>query len=129
MNFSLEHIAIPAVDPKGLKAWYEHFLGARVVFDNGQNPPTYLISLGNIWLEIYAAEKPLADRDNNRLAGFRHLALKVESIAAAKTELEHAGINFTETIRPAAGAGNVLFFKDGEGNLLHLVERPADLKW
>jgi catechol 2,3-dioxygenase-like lactoylglutathione lyase family enzyme len=129
MNFSLEHIAIPAADPKGLKAWYERFLGARVVFDNGQNPPTCLISLGNVWLEIYAAEKPLAERGNNRLAGFRHLALKVESIATAKAELEHAGIKFTETIRPAAGAGNVLFFQDGEGNLLHLVERPADLKW
>jgi len=32
---------------------------------------------------------------------------------------------FTETVRPAAGGGQVLFFEDGEGNLLHLVERPA----
>ncbi len=129
MNFSLEHIAIPAADPKGLKAWYEHFLGARLIFDNGQNPPTYLISLGNVWLELYSAETEPADRGNNRLAGFRHLALKVDSIAAAKAELEQSGIKFTETIRPAAGAGNVLFFADGEGNLLHLVERPADLNW
>jgi catechol 2,3-dioxygenase-like lactoylglutathione lyase family enzyme len=129
MKFSLEHIAIPASDPKGLKAWYEHFLGGRVIFDNGQNPPTYMLSLGNVWLEIYAAEKESQERDNNRLAGFRHLALRVDSIALAKTELEHLGIIFTETIRPAAGAGNVLFFNDGEGNLLHLVERPANLSW
>jgi hypothetical protein len=33
---------------------------------------------------------------------------------------------FTEEIRPAAGGGKVLFFADGEGNLLHFVERPAD---
>jgi len=26
----------------------------------------------------------------------------------------------------AAGGGGVLFFKDLEGNLLHLVERPKD---
>ncbi len=129
MNFSLEHIAIPAADPQGLKNWYEHFLGASVVFDNGQNPPTCLITLGNVWLEIYAAEKMPADRGNNRLAGFRHLALRVDSIAAAKAALEQSGIKFTETIRPAAGAGTVLFFEDGEGNLLHLVERPADLNW
>jgi hypothetical protein len=29
-------------------------------------------------------------------------------------------------MRPAAGGGRVLFFADPEGNLLHLVERPAD---
>ena len=44
----------------------------------------------------------------------------------AKAELETRGVTFTEEIRPAAGGGRVLFFKDGEGNLLHLVERPAD---
>jgi hypothetical protein len=37
-------------------------------------------------------------------------------------------VKFTEEIKPAAGGGRVLFFEDGEGNLLHLVERPADFK-
>ncbi len=45
---------------------------------------------------------------------------------AAKAELEKRGVKFAEEIRPAAGGGRVLFFEDGEGNLLHLVERPAD---
>ncbi len=129
MELSLEHIAIPAADPAALKKWYEEVLGAKLVFDNGQNPPTCLISLGQVWLEIYAAGAESPERGNNRLAGFRHLALKVNSIATAKAELEKRGIHFTEPIRPAAGAGNVLFFADGEGNLLHLVERPPDFKW
>lgn len=129
MELSLEHIAIPAADPKALKKWYEEALGAKLVFDNGQDPPTYLISLGQVWLEIYAAEAESPHRGNNRLAGFRHLALKVNSIATARTELEKGGVHFTEPIRPAAGAGNVLFFADCEGNLLHLVERPPDYKW
>lgn len=129
MNISVEHIAIPAADPSALKNWYEQVLGAKLVFDNGQNPPTYLISLANVWLEIYRAEAPLPERGNNKLAGFRHLALKVDSLATARTELEKRGVKFTEEIRPAAGAGNVLFFADGEGNLLHLVERPENFKW
>ena len=126
MNFSVEHIAIPATDPVALKNWYERVLDAREVFNNGQNPPTCLISLGNVWFEIYAAEKPLPERGNNKLAGFRHLALRVDSLEAAKMELEKRGVKFTEEIRPAAGGGRVLFFEDGEGNLLHLVERPKD---
>jgi glyoxylase I family protein len=129
MNISLEHIAIPATDAVALRDWYVRTLGARVVFDNGHNPPTCLIALSQGgWFEIYAAEPELAERGNNKLAGFRHVALRVDSIDTAKAELEKRGVKFSEEIRPAAGGGHVLFFKDLEGNLLHLVERPKDFK-
>jgi catechol 2,3-dioxygenase-like lactoylglutathione lyase family enzyme len=128
VNISVEHIAIPAASPTALKNWYERVLGAKPVWDNGQNPPTCLISLANMWFEIYQAEAPLAARGHNKLAGFRHLALRVPSLAAAKAELEKRGVKFTGEVRPAAGGGKILFFEDGEGNLLHLVERPVDFK-
>ena len=126
MKISVEHIAIPAADPVALKNWYERVLGAREVFSNGQTPPTCLIALGNVWFEIYQADAPLAERGNNKLAGFRHIALRVPSLVVAKAELEVCGVKFTEEVRPAAGGGKVLFFEDGEGNLLHLVERAPD---
>jgi glyoxylase I family protein len=124
MNIFVEHIAVVAQDPVALKSWYERVLGAREVFNNGQNPPTCLISLGSVWFEIYAAEKSLPETANNKLAGFRHLALRVDSLDAAKMELEKHGVKFSEAERPAAGGGRILFFEDCEGNLLHLVERP-----
>src|SRR5476651_2378661 len=126
MNISVEHIAIVATNPAALKDWYERVLGAKPVWDNGQNPLTCLISLGSVWFEIYTAEKLLPERGNNKLAGFRHLALRVDSLEEAKTELEKRSVKFTEEIRLAAGGGRVLFFEDGEGNLLHFVERPKD---
>jgi len=128
MNISVEHIAVPAVNPFALKNWYERALGAREVFNNGQTPLTCLISLGSVWLEIYQADAPPAGRGNNKLAGFRHLALRVDSLDAAKAELEKRGVKFSGEVRPAAGGGKVLFFEDAEGNLLHFVERPADFK-
>jgi glyoxylase I family protein len=128
VNFSVEHIAIPATAPVSLKNWYERVLGAKLIFENGQNPPTFLIALSNVWFEIYAAETALPERGNNKLAGFRHIALRVDSIDAAIIELEKHGVKFSEAERPAAGGGRILFFEDCEGNLLHLVERPKDLQ-
>ena len=129
MNISVEHIAIPATDVVALKNWYLRVLGARVVYDNGQSPPTLLIALpGGGWFEIYAAEKPLPERGNNKLAGFRHVALRVAALDAAKAELEQRGVKFTEAVWPAAGGGRTLFFSDSEGNLLHLVERSQDFQ-
>jgi catechol 2,3-dioxygenase-like lactoylglutathione lyase family enzyme len=129
MNISIEHIAVPAGNPAALKDWYVRVLGAREIFNNGQTPPTLLLALpGGGWLEIYAADAPLAARGNNKLAGFRHLALRVPSLDAARAELEGRGVKFDGDVRPAAGGGKVLFFADAEGNLLHLVERPADFK-
>jgi glyoxylase I family protein len=128
VNLSVEHIAIPATAPVALKNWYERMLGAKIVWESGQNPPTFLIALSNVWFEIYAAETALPERGNNKLAGFRHIALRVDSLDAAKAELEKRGVKFTEQIKPAAGVGHVLFFADLEGNLLHLIERPKDWK-
>ena len=126
MKIAVEHIAIVAQTPVALKAWYERVLGAKPVFDNGQTPPTCLISLGNVWLEIYVADKALPDTANNKLAGIRHLALRVDSLDVAKVHLEKLGVAFNEAERAAAGGGRIIFFADCEGNLLHLVERPAD---
>ena len=130
MNFSVEHIGIPATNPVALKNWYVRVLGARPVWDNGQTPPSFLIALaGDAMLEIYPANAVSnPGRGDNQQAGFRHVALRVDSIDAAKAEFTKRGVKFDEETRPAAGGGKVLFFEDGEGNLLHLVERPKDWK-
>ncbi len=130
MNIAIEHVGLPATDSVALKNWYEKTLGARAIWDNGQVPPTYLIELGSgAWLEIYPAnESANPGRADNKCVGFRHLALRVDSLTTTKAELEKRGVTFTEPVRPAAGAGSVLFFADAEGNLLHLVERPSGWK-
>jgi glyoxylase I family protein len=129
MKLSIEHVGLPAVDPVALKNWYEHVLGARTVWESGETPPAYLVVFaGGGWLEIYAAKDKQPTPENNNLQGFRHLALRVDSLDAAKAELVKRGVVFTKEPGPAAGVGRVQYFADPEGNLLHLVERPADSK-
>jgi glyoxylase I family protein len=127
VNFSVEHLGLPARDPAALRDWYVHMLGGKVVFDNGQQPPAFLLALpGRVMIEIYGADSSLPQTSNNKLAGWRHVALRVDSVTAAQSKLERRGLKFAEDIKPAGGGGRVLFFQDPEGNLLHLVERPAD---
>ena len=127
MNYSVEHLGLPARDPAALKDWYAHMLGAKVIFGNGQTPPAFLLALpGGVMIEIYGGDSSLPQTSDNKLNGWRHVALRVESLHAAKAELEKRGLKFTEEIKPAGGGGRVLFFQDPEGNLLHLVERTPD---
>jgi glyoxylase I family protein len=129
VNFALEHLGLSARDPITLKNWYVQMLGAVVHFESGSTPPMFLLVLpGGPMLEIYGADVSIPDTRNNKLAGWRHLALRVNSIEFARTELQRRGLEFTEEIKPAGGGGRVLFFQDPEGNLLHLVERAANWK-
>jgi catechol 2,3-dioxygenase-like lactoylglutathione lyase family enzyme len=126
-QYCVEHIGLAAQDTTALKDWYERVLDARVVFHNEQTPPAYFLELpGGAWIEIYQGNYFVAQTADNKLQGWRHLALRVDSIAAAKAELESKGVRFTESVKPAGGGGSVLFFQDPEGNLLHLIERPTD---
>ena len=126
MNLSLEHIGLASLSPAALKDWYVKALDAKEVFDNRQIPPAFFIELpGGALIEIYPASHGLGETGHNRLQGFRHLALRVDSIEVAKAHLGGRGVSFSEPIKPAGGGGRVLFFRDPDGNLLHLVERPA----
>jgi catechol 2,3-dioxygenase-like lactoylglutathione lyase family enzyme len=127
MKFMPEHLGLPAPDPAALKDWYLKYLDARLVFTTPDAPPAYFVELpGRLMLEIYQSDSALAQTSHNGLAGWRHLALQVDSIEQAKLALEQKGLQFTDPIKPAGGGGRVLFFRDTAQNLLHLVERPVD---
>ncbi|HVY69617.1 MAG TPA: VOC family protein [Verrucomicrobiae bacterium] len=130
LRFTVEHLGLAARDAVALRDWYIRVVGAELVFDNREQPPAFLLRMpGGPLLEIYPAHTSLPDTANNRLAGWRHVALQVLSLEAARDVLIARGVVFTEQIKPAGGGGRVLFFPDGEGNLLHLVERPAGVNY
>lgn len=130
MIFSLEHIGLAARNTSSLRDWYVNTLGAELLFANNERPPAFLLRLpGGAVIEIYPAHASNDEIENNRLAGWRHIALRVDSIENSRAQLQTRGVQFTEEIKPAGGGGRVLFFKDEEGNLLHLVERPPAVRY
>ncbi len=127
LNFRIEHIGLAATKPVDLRNWYVKVMGATEIWTDAEIPPAFLIRLpGGEILEIYPSTSTLPETCHNKLAGWRHLALGVESIDATKKILEARGVVFDQPIKPAGGKGRVIFFQDLEGNLLHLVERPTD---
>ena len=127
MKLVLEHLGLAARDPISLSAWYARVLDAEVLFDNGVQPPALMLTLpGGPLLELYPATHTRPETADNSLSGWRHLPLRVDSIDVAQAELSRRGVQFTESPKSAGWGGRVLFFADPEGNLLHLVERPAD---
>jgi len=124
MNFAIEHIGLAARDTAALKDWYVRVLGAQEVFADGQSPPAFLLeTLSGLMIEIYPGDTRTEATGNNKLEGWRHLAVRVDSIESARAELARRGVVFDEPIKTAGGGGRIVFFKDSEGNLLHLVER------
>jgi len=127
MQYAIEHWGLAARDTGALKDWYVAVLGAEAVWNNGAIPTAWFVRLpGGPVLEIYPAARSVADTTDNGVAGWRHLALRVADLPAAVAILTARGVVFNEPVKPAGGGGRVRFFTDPEGNLLHLVERPAD---
>jgi glyoxylase I family protein len=126
MQFPVEHLGFPARDPRALQAWYVRVLGGAILWQDEAVPVYFVRLAGGTVLEICPGQRSVPDTGDNSVAGLRHLALRVDSIDAARGELEHRGVPFTEPVKPAGGGGRVLFFRDPECNLLHLVERPVD---
>src|SRR5436190_18299047 len=115
MNFTVEHIGLAARDTVALKDWYVKVLGAREVFTDGKSPPAFLLeTAGGLMIELYPGDSRVELTADNKLAGWRHLSMRVDSIETARAELARCGVTIDELIKPAGGGGRVLFFKDCE---------------
>jgi catechol 2,3-dioxygenase-like lactoylglutathione lyase family enzyme len=123
--FRPEHLGLPARDPAALKDWYVRVLDARLVFTHVTGDAFFLALPGGLMIEIYRAASARPETADNNLAGWRHLALRVEAIEAVQAVLAARGVDVSRAVGSAGGGGRIFFFADPEGNLLHLVERPA----
>jgi catechol-2,3-dioxygenase len=128
MFTGFEHAAIAANDSKSLAEWYIKLFGLKVVYDNGKNPPTYLLQApdGTV-LEILPASSGEAAKYGQTHIGLRHLALAVTDFDEALSNLQKHGVNEFFDSRKSEDS-RLLFFRDPEGNILHLIWRATPLK-
>ncbi len=114
MISSLDFVAIPAQDADRARAFYVDTLGLRPD-EKGQ----YEFWVGETCFSIWQPER-LGWEFKAQKNG--HVALHVEDVAAARSELEGKGIEFPgETFD--TGVCHMAFFTDTEGNDLMLHSR------
>ncbi|HME46038.1 MAG TPA: VOC family protein [Syntrophorhabdales bacterium] len=127
MFSGFEHTAIAAHDSKTLADWYIRMFGLQVVHDNGKTPPTYLLRApdGTV-IEILPAFSGEKIDYLQTHAGLRHLALTVSDFDAALNYLRERGIDQFFDLRQSEES-KLIFFRDPEGNILHLLWRAKPL--
>ncbi len=127
VKLSVEHLGLATRDPVAMRDWLSRVLGGSVRATLNESPPAFMMEMpGGFWIELYQADTAPAEPVANSVAGWRHLALRVDSIEELRDRLKAAGVEFSDPVKPAGGGGRVLFFRDPEGNLWHFVERSED---
>jgi len=108
----IDHVAVESTDPGRTAAFYERFLGARIVRSEGHPVMAYV---QNGALAIHEPGSPGS-----------HIAFRVSDgdRTALKRQLEEAGIEGVERDHEIAVG---LFFRDPDGRLLEAITyRGAD---
>ena len=119
----IEHFAIASPNPRRLADWYVATLDFEISYEYAGN---YFIEArnGNL-IEIIPAEGE-APPSGMRTPGMRHIAIAVENFDEARNQLAQQGTKFEG--EPYTNEGNrLVFFKDPDGNLLHLIQREKPL--
>jgi glyoxylase I family protein len=126
MITGMEHTGLCASDPRSLAEWYVSILGFRIVRALEDRRTYFIRAPGGGMLEIYPAQHPVAPADNVH-RGLRHLALSVSGFDAEVRRLRSAGVTVPQETVAKGQDMSIAFFRDPEGNLLHLVERTRDI--
>lgn len=125
----IEHIAIAAANTESLSGWYCTHLGfeMRSAVDNGPaKQKTYFIRLGWMFLEVMPALNEMPRRDNLD-RGLSHVAILVSDFDTAVSQLNAVEAKKEGSERAGPWNSRIQFYRDPEGNLFHLLWRPAAL--
>lgn len=123
MFLGLEHTAIASPNPEALAHWYADHLEFVINFQYDGN---FFVKASNgTMLEIIPSEGAPQEQ-KMKDPGIRHLAIMVKDFDAAHRQLQASGVRFLG--EPFTKQGNrLVFFADGDGNILHLIEREKPL--
>lgn len=121
----IDHPALAAEDVDALADWYCNTLGYAKQFRDDK-PVWLLRAPDGTLLEIMPRDGTPRPRRTTWTPGWSHLAIRVRDFAAAERYLDQRGVTWTGETTAAIGGGKVRSFLDPDGNMVQIVERPAN---
>lgn len=126
MKFGIEHLAIIAKDTKVLTDWYTKMFDTEVVYDNGKGT-IFLAFSDKSMIEFIPCEETEREDIAPKRQGIRHIAISVDDFDASVERLMAEGVEVVTEPATSAKGISTFFFRDIEGNILHLIYRPEPL--
>jgi len=125
----IEHIGLMAADIPALTDWYVAKLGFSICFVSKEPPFVTFIAKGDgMTIELFPWKEDFAGPPDGKMRQVTHICLLSTDLDADIQALSGRGVAFESAPFPIFGGGRTVFFRDPEGNYLHLVERPI-LPW
>lgn len=126
MVTGIEHIAIYANDSKKLTDWYVENLNAKIVFQNDAG--VYFIAFSDkSMIEICPNANAKNAPAELTAPGLRHIALAVDDFDETVAAIKKTGVEIVEDVVKFPNGVGTMFFRDIEGNILHLITRKTPL--
>lgn len=125
----IEHIGIIARDPDSLRQWYVETLGfSLIVRDDGHGTAFVLTPDGRSVLEFTQAQRDRGVLPYNA-PGLRHIAITVDPDNADRASrlLKADRVEVLEEYQKLPNGQHLFYFRDPEGNVLHLIARAKPL--
>lgn len=128
MVTGIEHVAVVSKNTAALKNWYMQVFGGEVVYDNGKGTYFLAFSDGSM-IEFVTASQDKPD-DEEHSAGIRHIAFAVtaeafdEIVPVLKADER---VEEVHDVSENAKGLKTYWFRDIEGNFMHLIYRPEPL--
>jgi len=125
MVTGIEHTAIASSDPERLARWYVDHLGFVINYKSSNSKTHFVKAPDGSMIEIIESSGP-GQAAGMKDPGIRHMALTVADFAKGCQRLKELGVEFLA--EPATVGGNsTVFFRDCDGNILHLLHRERPL--
>jgi glyoxylase I family protein len=122
----IEHTAIASPDPEKLAKWYVDHLDFQINYKSGNSRTHFVKAADGSMIEIIESKGPAPAESGMKDPGIRHMAITVTDFDAECRRLKQLGVPFLT--EPATSGGNsTVFFRDCDGNILHLLQREKPL--
>ncbi len=122
----IEHLGVYSKNVEVLKDWYINLFGWKQVYTNEEKRIYFVKADDGVMIEFCQSTDD-GGIHGEKATGLRHIAISVDDFEDAVKRVRNVGAEIiTDAAISAKGVGT-MFFKDPDGNVLHLINRTTPL--